>query len=509
MFSKTIPDDFLRDESRLTGSAEAIAFPRNTEELRCAVITANGRPITIQGARTGIAGGAVPSGGVIISLARMNRILSPITYDAVQGHTVTVQPGVTLSELRTFLKKQNSDKANHTPPELICPTDPTETSASLGGMAACNASGARSFAYGATANYINGITAVLPDGDILKLKRNQCCARDRSFSLTTEQGRQIKGVLPDCATPSVKSAAGYRINQQMDLLDLFIGSEGTLAIITEIELKLVPAPCATTGVICFFSNEEQALNFTVQLRDHAKSMQMQAAEQAILTAIEYFDEGAFSLIRHSSTLTGLQLPQVQRHWKNAIYIEWNHFDQVNEDCLRVTAEILKSCESSATDTWLATDNPGLERMKAFRHAVPEQVNAIISQRKISYPQLTKLGTDLSVPDQHLFNVMRLYRNDLITSGLEHVIFGHIGDNHLHVNIIPRNMQEHQHGKKLYQKWAQQIVNWGGSVSAEHGIGQLKKDLLLIMYGEAAIDDMRNLKALFDPSGLFNKGRLFD
>jgi D-lactate dehydrogenase (cytochrome) len=152
--------------------------------------------------------------------------------------------------------------------------------------------------------------------------------------------------------------------------------------------------------------------------------------------------------------------------------------------------------------------PALEKMKQFRHAVPEQVNALIAERKRQHPGLTKLGTDLSVPDGRLKDVMALYRRDLQAAGLEHVIFGHIGNNHVHVNILPRDMRDYAAGKDLYRQWAQQVVAWGGSVSAEHGIGRLKKDLLAVMYGPEGIAAMRRLKALFDPANRLNPGRLF-
>ncbi|MDD3545651.1 MAG: FAD-linked oxidase C-terminal domain-containing protein, partial [Kiritimatiellae bacterium] len=142
-------------------------------------------------------------------------------------------------------------------------------------------------------------------------------------------------------------------------------------------------------------------------------------------------------------------------------------------------------------------------------AVPEQVNAIIADRKRGCPDLTKLGTDLSVPNYRLPDVMRLYRRDLHDANLEHVIFGHIGNNHLHVNIMPRDMDEYSRGKELYRAWAGQVVDWGGSVSAEHGIGRLKKDLLALMYGPETVAGMRALKRLFDPADRLNAGRLFD
>jgi len=188
-------------------------------------------------------------------------------------------------------------------------------------------------------------------------------------------------------------------------------------------------------------------------------------------------------------------------------VEWAlHSDADTPEPLM--SRLLDACGSRAADTWIAADAPSLEKLKAFRHAVPERVNAIIADRKRLYPELTKLGTDLSVPDGKLKAVMQLYRDDLQAAGLEHVIFGHIGNNHVHVNILPRDMNDYAAGKALYRKWAQQVVAWGGSVSAEHGIGRLKKDLLAVMYGADGIAAMRRLKAVFDPANRLNPGRLF-
>jgi D-lactate dehydrogenase (cytochrome) len=114
-----------------------------------------------------------------------------------------------------------------------------------------------------------------------------------------------------------------------------------------------------------------------------------------------------------------------------------------------------------------------------------------------------------VPDAALDDVMALYHHGLDGSGLQHVMFGHIGNNHLHVNIIPDTMEEYQRGKNLYLQWASAVVKMGGTVSAEHGVGKLKTALLREMYGDAGISQMRALKALFDPDNLLDRGNLFD
>jgi D-lactate dehydrogenase (cytochrome) len=381
--------------------------------------------------------------------------------------------------------------------------DPTETSASLGGMAASNASGACSFAYGPTRGHIEALTLVLADGDTLALRRGQATAAGRRFALVTQGGRTLGGELPHLAMPDVKSAAGYWIKPDMDLIDLFIGSEGTLGIIAELELRLLPRPGATLGILCYFADEAPALACVAAFRAAAPS-----AHPHRLAAIEYFDSGALRLIRASTASTGLLLPPPKPHWNVALYLEWALSADVQPPA-EFTERLLHACGGHAADTWVAADASSLEKLKVFRHAVPEQVNALIAERQRACPALTKLGTDFSVPDGRLADIMRLYRDGLAAAGLEHVVFGHIGNNHVHVNILPRDMEEYAAGKRLYRAWAEQAVAWGGSVSAEHGIGRIKKELLAVMYGPDGIDGMRRVKACFDPANRLNPGRLFD
>ena len=498
LFTASIPADFLRDESRKTGTADAIAFPRNLDELCSSLREAAARhlPVTVQGARTGISAGAVPDGGVIVSLVKMDRILGFRACGNGQA-LLRVQPGLPLVALRRHLASGVSF-----PSPFFFPPDPTETSASLGGMAACNASGACSFAYGPTRDHIESLVIALADGDTLTLRRGQTHAAGQHFALTTDGGRTLSGDLPAYTLPSVKNAAGYWVKPDMDLVDLFIGSEGTLGIVAELELRLRQKTAPTLGMFCFFRDEKQALDFVPALRRRAPE-----AQPHTLAALEYFDGAALRLVWASTPHTGLLLPPAHAHWGCALYIEWSSPDSCDTPAV-LTNRLLTECGGHANDTWVAADTRSLEKMKVFRHTVPEQVNTLIAERKRQYPALTKLGTDLSVPGDRLAPMMRLYRTDLAAAGLEHVIFGHIGNNHVHVNILPRDMTDYAAGKQLCRKWAEQVVAWGGSVSAEHGIGRLKKDLLAIMYGSEAIAGMRRLKMLFDPGNRLNPGRLF-
>ena len=468
-------EEYLRDESRRAGYAEQIVFAGSEEDIRLAL--RSGTQITVQGARTGIAAGAVPEGGLILNLSRMDCI------GEVDSDCITVQPGALLSDIR-----QKAEAAG-----LLFPPDPTETSASIGGMLACNASGAMSYHYGPTRNWVHALRVMLPDGDALRIERSRK-VDGRLFSLTTESGRDISGTLPELKLPDVKSAAGYYIRPDMDLLDLFIGMEGTLGVITEAELKLLPAPKCRQALCAFFPDEPSALQFVRFLREKVSPV-----------AIEFFGHNALELLRKSE----MDLPTFPEHAHTAIYFEFHgDSEEALEEAVLTSAERMVELGAGEDDCWMADSPREIEIQKTFRHATPEAVNLLIDRRKKACPDLTKLGTDMSVPDEHLEAVMKLYRDDLAAAGLEYVIFGHIGNNHVHVNILPRNMEELAQGKALYIEWAKQIVAMGGSVSAEHGIGKIKVPLLETMFGPDGIAAMRELKRNFDPEGILNPGNLF-
>ena len=228
-------------------------------------------------------------------------------------------------------------------------------------------------------------------------------------------------------------------------------------------------------------------------------------------AIEYFDADALALLRRVRNESSAfeKIPALRPHFHSAIYTEFHgESDEALEEVMLQVLEELVALGGNEDDTWCATTPRELEPLKAFRHATPEAVNFLIGQRKREIPELTKLGTDMAVPDNALLPVMAMYRAALAAAGLESVIFGHIGNNHLHVNILPRDMEEYARGKTLYLAWAEQVVTRGGSVSAEHGIGKLKLPFLRLMYGEERIAEMRALKALFDPQAMLNPGTLF-
>jgi D-lactate dehydrogenase (cytochrome) len=433
-----------------------------------------------------------------------------------------VQPGVLLSEVRHALKGRAFDvsgwsaesvaalAALETAPAQFFPPDPTETSASVGGMLACNASGAQSFFYGPTRNHVEALRVVLTDGSAAWLRRGRHRADGRRFRLETDGGL-IEGALPGYSTPKVKNAAGYYVYDDMDLVDLFIGMEGTLGVAVEIELGLSPAPAAVWGVMAFLPGEDASLRFVRAIRGETVDP-VPALERERPVAIEYFGGKALDLLRRQKATNAAfsAIPRIPDAAASAIYVEYHgpHEDAVAHAAARA-GEVLAALGGDLDITWAATTPRELERLKYFRHAIPESVNLLIDERRKAEPKLTKLGTDMSVPDDALEQVIGMYEQGLARAGLEGVMFGHIGDNHVHVNILPRSLDEYARGKALYLTWAREVCRLGGSVSAEHGIGKIKPDFLKMMYGDHGIDEMRALKALFDPEGILNPGNLFE
>lgn len=508
--------DYLRDESRKVGEAESISFPKNEKEVIDILTTLKSHKslVTTQGARTGITAGAVPQGGHILNLSRMDKILGLRYDDKADTFFLKVQSGVMLSQIKEALKNKAFNTEESWDSESLealkrfkasksyfFSPDPTETTAAIGGMIACNASGACSFKYGPTRDHIESLRVALVDGDILALKRGEHKAINGHFSITTESGNTIEGTIPKYIMPRVKNASGYYTLPDMDLVDLFIGSEGTLGIITEVELKLIKSPAVTYALTVFFSNEEKALKFVRKVR-----------EESTPTAVEFFNSNALNLLRKGKeTIPAFsKLLDLPSHFHTAVYIEYQGKDEDEVlDMIMKAGELIEECGGNEDDIWLATNHQAKEQLHFFRHAVPEAVNLLIDDRRRTYPELTKLGTDMAVPDQNLEEIMNIYNESLEKSNLESVIFGHIGNNHVHVNILPRDMEDYAKGKELYNFWAEKVISMGGSVSAEHGIGKMKTHLLSKMLGENGIEEMKTLKNIFDPENRLNKGNLFE
>lgn len=507
-------EEYVRDESRTVGHAETISFPTSEDQVRDVLreLHASGTPVTVQGARTGLAAGAVPQGGHVLNLSRMDAVLG-LRRGEDGTYRLRVQPGVVLANLRKALANKSVptngwDEESlaaldelYAGPEQFFPTDPTETSACIGGMVACNASGARSYGYGPVRPHVSALRVVLADGDAVALRRGEARAHGRLLRLVTEAGRSLSLDLPTYEMPHTKNASGYYVADDMDALDLFVGSDGTLGVVTEVELALMPAPAVVWGVSCFFETEAAALDFTVAVRPAL----------AHAAAIEYFDAGALSILRsqRENSAAFASLPAVEGRFACCVYVELDCDDE-DEACAELYAigDAMRAVGADEADTWVARTDVDRECQRFFRHAVPESVNMLIDERRRTNPAITKLGSDMSVPDERLHDVIELYRTTLAEAGLQSAAWGHIGSNHLHVNVLPRGDADFAAGKELFCSWAAEVTRMGGAVSAEHGVGKIKRGFLETMYGPEHVREMARLKCELDPAGQLGRGNLF-
>lgn len=427
----------ITDASGYPGHAERVLAPENEQEV-LEILRRGSKesaPITVMGALTGVTGAAVPEGGWALSLARLRRL------EVLDGRAM-VGPGALLRDLQAAAAASG---------QFYAP-DPTENTSSIGGNIAANASGSRSFRYGATREHVAALRVALLDGRILDLRR----------------GQPIDFPVPAIRLPrTTKHSAGYRLAPGMDFLDLFIGSEGTLGVVTEAQLRLLPAPGDLLGGVVFFPSEESALDAVDRWRSDPS-----------LRMLEYLDRASLEMMDapHGAALM---------------------IEQEGDSDLDMTGAL-------EADSWFAISGADRERFRQFRHALPERVNA-----RIRRTGFMKLSTDYAVPLEKGREMLKLYRAALEPEFAgRYVIFGHIGDAHLHINTFSETPQQFERAKDILASLARTAVTLGGTVGAEHGLGKRKAHLLAVQYTPAEIEAMREVKRRFDPQWLLGRGTLF-
>ena len=500
MLTKSLADEiqgFLVDASNLGGgTAKNVVFPESAAEISEILRQAahNKTPVTVSGAGTGTVGGRVPFGGTVMALDKLRQIKEIAELADGNGFGI-IESGVILADFQKATDAQ----------ELFYPPDPTEWSCQMGGTVATNASGARSFKYGATREFIARLEIVLPTGEIINLKRGDVRA-DKDYKLRLKTGeREVTVPLPTYEMPQTrKHSAGYFVRPEMDAIDLFIGSEGTLGVVTEVETRLLAKPESVLSGVVFFQDENNLLAFVEEIRQisfdtrqEIRNPKSEIRNPIDARVLEYFDSRALEFV-------SAKFPLVPEAMAGAIFFEQEVVAETEEDLLNQWLELLEKHQAETERSWFATNEPDARKMREFRHALPVAVNEFIvrhGQRKVS--------TDMAVPDREFRQMLRFYAETLRQSGLNYVIFGHIGDNHLHVNMLPRNEAEAHLAKQVYGRFIARACIVGGTISAEHGIGKLKKHYLEVMFGERYLNEMAAVKRAFDPAGILNRGVMFD
>ena len=441
-----INEDYSHDEMPIYGkhSPDVLLMATSTEEIAAVMKICNDNliPVTPRGAGTGLAGGCVPVlGGVLIDTTKMKKILG---YD-FDNFTVTIEPGVLLQELADDCQRQG----------YLYPPDPGEKLATVGGNVSTNAGGMRAVKYGTTRDYVLSMKVVLPNGEI------------------TRFGAAVS-----------KTSSGY------SLLNLMIGSEGTLGIITELTLKIIPAPKKVISLVVPFEDLESAIS-TVPVIKKA-SLGPQALEfmerEIVLSSERYIGRSVF--------------PQVIEGVTAGAYLLIT-FDAEDEDTLM---DLVEKCsdlvlEQGALDVLVADTPAKIKDAWAARSSFLEAIEAE-----------TKLldECDVVVPVNNIASFLTFSKEYGEECGLIIKSFGHAGDGNLHIYQCSNDLEEAEFKKrvdKYFMKLYDHAVECGGLVSGEHGIGRGKVKYLAESVGATNMALMEGIKKVFDPNMILNPGKV--
>ena len=538
--SPEVVEKYLTDESALLkGQAQEVVFPETESQVADVLREANAKRIhvTVSGAGTGITGSRVPPDGIVLSTERMRRVLrqgsssptlfkDPVTstdyelYISKNEKYAIAPAGISIDNLHKAVEKEG----------MYYPLDPTEKTAFLGGTVATNASGAKTFHYGPTRDWVRRVRVVLPNGDVLDIKRGEVFSNERNeFEIVLTSGERKVLRTPSYKMPNVKNAAGFFAKEEMDLIDLFIGSEGTLGVFTEIEIKLIDKPNQTFDCLAFFSKTSDAIEFCNTARQIAKaSGGISEVDLVKPLSLEYFDHCSLDIQRVKAT-------DVPANAKAAILFEQSVSEDKLYDCLAQWNNLFE--RHHVTASWLPMDQRGKEKLTEFRHSLPEGINSYVRSKGTH-----KVATDIAVPSERFEEMTNFHeqvglemqikrilddlgiqyngkafeslslgekvrlleekagtgpvpsqspdkgstvneqnyelladRVDAVrrSKGAEvaYAIFGHMGDYHLHFNFLPRSATELDEMKKAAIRLAKKAIELKGTITAEHGVGK--------------------------------------
>lgn len=447
---------YLEDSSGYRGQADRVVAPASQQEVSEIVrhCVREQIPLTVAGAGTGLTGARVPLGGWVLSLEKFRGL-------AIQPGRAICGSAVTLADLQAAAGRTR---------QFFGP-NPTETSASVGGIISTNAGGARSFHYGSVRRHVLALEATFMDGRTVRLRR----------------GDRIDFPVDMIHSPATtKNAAGYALEPDGEWVDLLAGSEGTLAIITEAELQLLPEPSEILSGVVFFEDDDLALNAVDEWRGLPE-----------LRLLEYMDAPALHLLRAA-------YPEIPEGANAALLVEQNVLGKP-DTAVDLWADLLLQQEALADDSWFGFSAADRERFRQFRHTLPSIV--VERVRRNGYP---KYGTDFAVPIHRHRELHSFYRRRCEEEfPQQYTIFGHVGDANNHVNLMPGTPEQAHRGEGLIYEFAEIVVSLGGTVAAEHGIGKSKTDLLGLMYTPKEIEAMRKVKRRLDPNWLLGPGTIFE
>jgi glycolate oxidase len=417
---------------------EAVVLPGSTEEVS-EVVKAVGRegvPLVARGMGSGLAGASIAfEGGIVLTLTRMNRLLE---IDQ-ENMTATAQAGIITADLQEAVGKHG----------LIYPPDPSsQEQSTLGGNAACCAGGPKCLKYGVTKDYVMALEAVLADGQVLRT-----------------------------GGKTVKNVTGY------DLVQLFIGSEGTLGIITELTVRLLPKPEATYTAKAVFDH----------LEDASEAVNKILLAGVMPSKLEIMDDTTIRCVEDHLCI-GLPIDAAA-----ILIIETDGDEQTALREIKVAAQVCRDIGAREVD--VATTPEEADELWRARRSVSGSLGRI---------RPNKLGEDVAVPRSAIPDMVRRIKEIAVERDLPIVVFGHAGDGNLHPNILfdRRDEEEMRRVEAAVKDIFEAAVELGGTLSGEHGVGALKREYLEMAVGSTAVQVMRDIKAALDPQCILNPGKIF-
>ena len=501
---------YLEDAAHFPGGhAAGVVFPRTEMDVADTLRSA-GAVLPI-GAQSSLTGGATPMGELILSTSKISDI-------AVAPGRIDVGAGVTVAAMQQRLAEAGA----------WFPPVPTFTGACAGGIVATNAAGAATFKYGSVRQWVEALTVILADGTVVNLRRGQVVASHGRFEIDTLSGR-VAIPMPAYQMPTVaKRSAGYHVAPAMDLVDLFIGSEGTLGVITSVTFRTVtPAPNIALALVpC--PNESEALDLTRRLREASIRTWRERDPSGIdAAAIEYMDRRSLQIVREDGAdrRHHVAIPEwatvallIQLELDPAIDAA-GAFDEIQHALAgTATSGLAAFCRELdragvLTDTQLALphDTRRAGELLAIREAVPSGVNQRIGHAKRTVDgRIEKTAGDMIVPFERFAEMMAIYRDGFASRGLDYAIWGHISDGNVHPNVIARSFDDVTTGKSAVLHFGREVARLGGCPLAEHGVGRnpVKQELLRQLYGDRGIEEMRAVKRALDPGWKLSPGVIF-
>jgi glycolate oxidase len=435
-------EPYTHDETvGLRADPEVVVRARSAEQVAAILRLANRErvPVTPRGAGYGLSGGAVAvQGGIVLSLEKMNRILEIDKANLM----VTVEPGVITGDLHRAVEAEG----------LFYPPDPASLdSCSLGGNVAEGAGGPRAVKYGTTKDYVCGLEAVLPSGDVVHM------------------GGKL-----------VKNATGY------SLLQLLIGSEGTLAVVTRITLRLLPLPPHQVDLLVPFDDFQSAADVVSAI----------IARRIVPTAIEFMER---DIVHACQRYLDKDLPYAEAAAQLLVQLDGNHKAAL-EEAYHTVAELC--LEAGALDVLVAADRPTRDRLWEARRAIIDALNAASPVNHME---------DVVVPRAEIPALLGGIHELAERLGVRILSFGHAGDGNVHVTALRDDLAADDWAAlvpSLSESIYRLALRLGGTITGEHGIGAIRRQYLPLALEEAQIEVMRRIRHAFDPNGILNPGKIF-